>query len=196
MTTQQTHTAVRDRTRDDADEAAFKGEHVAAYLFAALAVGLTVVGLLVGFGVLGDTSGAQTVADDVGNEWLGLWDGAVWLLPAIASAILAMALHRNEHHRRRDADTLPDADEAAWKTEHLGAYAAAAVAVLTGLLCLLVGFGLIGEYDQPDGILWGIASVITAILAVTLHGVGHHQLVQPRRVVVEARERAAPDSRR
>jgi hypothetical protein len=196
MATQHTHTAVGVRARDDADDAAFKGEHVAAYLFAALAVGLTVVGLLVGFGVLGDTSAATTTADEVGNEWLGLWDGAVWLLPAIASALLAMALHRNEHHRRRDADTLPDEDEAAWKTEHIGAYVAAAVAVLTGLLCLLVGFGLIGEYDQPDGILWGIASVVIAILAVALHGVGHHQLGSPRRVRVEAREREALDSRR
>jgi DNA-directed RNA polymerase subunit beta len=189
MATQQT--VVAPRARADADEAFFKAEHTAAYLFVALAALLTAIGLLVGFGVLGDTSAAQTVADERGNEWLGLWDGAVWLLPAIAAAILSMALHRTEHHRRRDADTLPDGDEAAWKSEHTFAYVATAVSVICGLLCLLVGFGLIGETDQPDGILWGIASVVTAILATTLHGVGHHQLAQRRDVVVE--RRAATD---
>jgi len=188
MATQRTVAGAR--TRDDADDAAFKGEHTAAYLFAALAAGLTVIGLLVGFGVLGDTGTTQTTGDEVGNEWLGLWDASVWLLPAIASAILSMALHRNEHHRRRDTDALPDGDEAAWKSEHTFAYVAAAAAVICGLLCLLVGFGVVGEYDQPDGIHWGIASVVSAILAAALHGVGHHQLARGNDFVVERRSRA------
>ena len=168
------------RDHDRAQDSAYKTEHMLAWALAALAILFTLLGLLVGFGVLGDTpAGGSTPGDVRGNEFLGLWDAAVWLLPAIAAALLSFALHRNEHHRHRDPDRLPDDEEGLWKAEHSAAWLMTAASIVLGALCLLVGFDIIGgDYDQPDGILWGLGSVVTAILANALHSVRHHQMVR------------------
>ena len=169
--------------QSDAQEGAFNTEHMAAYAFAALAVILGLVGLLRGFGILGNDETRDL--GEAGTRDIGfpaIWDSVVWLLPMLSAALLAWAFHRNEHHRLRDPDRTTDPDEAGWKTEHLLAYLMALISVVTAVLGMLVGFNVLGRDlgDQPDGIPWLLASLGAAILANALHSVGHHQLSRDR----------------
>lgn len=80
-----------DRTTDE-DEAGWKTEHMLAYVMAAISVVTAVLGMLVGFNVLGRDFGDQP-------------DGLPWLLASLGSAILANALHSVGHHQlSREAD--------------------------------------------------------------------------------------------
>jgi hypothetical protein len=175
----------------DAQEGAFNTEHMLAYAFAVAALILGLIGVLRGFGILGNDGAADAGA--AGTQDIGfpaIWDSVVWLLPAITAALLAWAFHRPEHHRARDPERVTDADEAGWKGEHLGAYILALVAAVTAVLGMLTGFNVFGRDfgDQPDGIPWLLASVGSAILANALHSVGHHQLSRERQVVARRRE--------
>ena len=105
------------RKVSDAQEGAFNTEHTAAYAFAALAVILGILGALRGFGILGNDE-----IRDVGEAgtrdpgFPAIWDSVIWYLPALSSALLAWAFHRNDHHRLRDPEHATDPDEAGWKT--------------------------------------------------------------------------------
>ena len=184
------------RKVSDEQEGAFNTEHMAAYAFAALALILGIIGALRGFAILG-TDEVRDVGEAGTRDpgFPAIWDSVIWYLPALSSALLAWAFHRNEHHRRRDPERTTDEDEAGWKGEHLAAYVMALISVVTGVLGMLVGFNVFGRDfgDQPDGIPWLLASLGSAILAAALHSVGHHQLSRERGFAVERREAARRD---
>ncbi len=178
------------RRHDDAQEGAFNTEHMAAYALAAVSVILTIIGLLRGFGVLGNDGTGDAGAP--GTQDIGfpaIWDSAIWLLPAISAALLSFALHRNDHHRDRHPDRATDNDEAGWKTEHGLAYLMALASIVMGVLGMLVGFNVFNRDfgDQPDGLPWLLGSVAAAILANALHSVRHHQLSRDDDFIIERR---------
>ena len=174
-----TRTTGGHRARDDAQAGAAKAEHTAAYALAAVAVILTAIGLLRGFGVLGDDAAADVGTAGTQDPGFGaIWDSVVWLLPAASAALLAFALHRNDHHWGRAPEGLRDAEEGGWKGEHAAAYAMALAAVVFGALGLLTGFDVFDRgNDQPDAVPWLLASLVAALLANALHSVRHHQAV-------------------
>ena len=168
----------RQHTQSDAQVGAFRTEHTAAYLMAAVAIVLTVIGLLRGFGMLGDTTN-----DIVGEpttltaSFPAIWDAVVWLLPALSAALLSWALHQTDHHRMTSPELMDDANEGAWKGEHAAAYLMAVLSIATGVLGILVGFDVLSRgNDQPDALPWLLASLVTGVLTNTLHTLRHHQL--------------------
>lgn len=66
----------------------------------------------------------------------------------------------------------------------------ALLTVVLGAMTLLIGFDLFDQgYDQADGILWGLATLVPAILVVTLHAVRHHQQATDEDFIVAVVER-------
>jgi hypothetical protein len=164
--------------------AAYNAEHVAAWVFALTALTLGTIGLLRGFGVVGDSGDvANSVTQDGAGEAIAalsapgnFLDGIVWLLPALAAGMLAYALHRNEHHLGVLPDALADRHEGMFKTEHGLAMVMTLGTIALGAVAILVGFDVFDRgNDQADGMLWGIASVGAGMLTAALHGVRHHQ---------------------
>ena len=168
----------RPANTDQGQGGAYQAEHWLAWAMAAIAIVFALMGLLVGFGVVGEVAvrAGPEAEDPQRLERLGLWDAAVWFLPAIAAALLSLGLHQSDHHRLRDRDRLPVTATGRWAAEHTGAWAMALLTVVLGAITLLIGFDLFDQgYDQADGILWGLATLVPAILTVTLHAVRHHQ---------------------
>jgi hypothetical protein len=175
--------------RSTAGDQAYTTEHSLAYVMAVVALVLGVIGVLRGFGVIGGSDASNTPNGNVS----ALWDGVMWLLPAISAAFLAWALHTNDHHRMRDTAQLPDADEGMWKGEHAAAYLSAAASVVFALLGMLVGFHLLGRGDhQYDSIPWHLASIGMAVLTNALHSVRHHQLATDDDFVATRRVEGTP----
>lgn len=176
-------TDAHDYERDNA----YSFEHTLGWLFALLALALGGLGLLVGFGMIGGSEQGVNVDDAAGSggaaaDWI---QGSLWLLPAIASALLSRALHAAEHHSFGRTSS----EGSQFSTEHAGAYVAAVLTVAAAALTPLVGFDVFDNGNVvEDGILWGIASIVPAVLTGTLHAVGHHQQV----VVRETEIRATP----
>lgn len=170
------------RQRDDnnAQDAAFETEHWLAWGFSGLALLLGFIGLMRAFGIIGPantTAAGQVTSISPGGLPDTLWDGGLWLLSAITSTLLALAFHRNDHHRMRDLEQVPDREEGLWKTEHLVAYVMAAASVAFALIGLLTAFNKVGGHHwQPDGIPWLLTSFGTALLTNVFHSVRHHQL--------------------
>jgi hypothetical protein len=149
-------------------------EHGLAYGFMVLSLVLGFIGLLRGFGVIGGNDASNTPFGNIS----ALWDGIVWLLPAISMAFLAWAFHANDHHRMRDPENLDAADETAWKNEHMAAGIMAIASIVFALLGILTGFHYLGHGDhQFDSMPWHLASIGCAILTNALHSVRHHQTV-------------------
>ena len=165
------------RLTEKAQAPAYQAEHWLAWAMAAIALVFALLGLLVGFGVIGEVAAQAGETEDPQRlERLGLWDAAVWFLPAIAAALLSLGLHQGHHHRLRDPSRLPAAEKGLWMAEHTGAWAMALLTIVLGAMTVLIGFDLFDQgYDQADGILWGLATLVPAILTVTLHAVQHHQ---------------------
>jgi hypothetical protein len=168
------------RRGHDAHDAALEAEHWLAWLLSAAAMLLGLFGLLRAYGVVGPantTAAGQVTSISPGGLPDTYWDGGLLLLAALAAALLAFAMHRNEHNRMRDLDTVPDREEALWKTEHLLAYVLAAACAAFAIVGVMTGFNKDGGHHwQPDGIPWLLASIGAALLANALHSVGHHQL--------------------
>ena len=176
----------------DAQDAAYKTEHAAAWALVAASVLLGAIGLLRGFGVLGDNATEVGQPGTQDPSFGALWDMAVWMLPAIAAAFLASALHKTDHHRMRDPARTPDDEEGFWKSEHALAYLMALASVAFAVLGMLVSFDVLGRgNDQPDGLPWLMASVAAAILANALHNVRHHQLAEEDYIVRVMERRGA-----
>jgi hypothetical protein len=128
-------------TTDRRDDGAFDAEHAAAWLFAAIAVGLAGIGLLVGFDVIGGASSAtvENAAGEAGLAESGFWDGMLWLIPSFSSALLAFALHRPRHHARSGRAGSRDHDNT-FQVEHALAYVMTVTAVATAVMGMLVGW--------------------------------------------------------
>lgn len=182
---------------DDHGGGAYQAEHAIAWLLALTAIVLGVIGLLRGFGIVG---GSEAVTNAVQNQTTSgvsapgsIWDGAVWLLPAISASLLALALHRTEHHRGAD---LGEA-EGVGKFEHMLAWLFAIGTIVLGALAILVGFDVFSNGNtQADGVLWGLASIGSGALTATLHAVRHHELATDESYIVNIIERRAarPDA--
>jgi len=168
------------RRGNDAHDAALEAEHWLAWLLSAVAILLGLLGLLRAYGIIGaanTTTAGQVTSISPGGLPDTYWDGGLLLLAALSAALLAFAMHRNDHHRMRDLSNVPDREEALWKTEHLLAYIMTVASVAFAIIGVLTGFNKDGGHHwQPDGIPWLLASIGTALLANVFHSVRHHQL--------------------
>lgn len=184
--------------RDDAQEGMYQAEHWLAWLAALVALVLGIIGLLRGFGIIGGGVDQGVTAGSPATQaasFGAIWDGVVWLLPAIALGMLSMALHRADHHRMHDPELADDADEALWKTEHALAWLMALLTIATVVIGILTGFDVFGRgNDQPDALPWLLAAILCGTLTSTLHAVRHHQMAEEDYIlrVVERRAAAAP----
>ena len=200
----------------------YRTEHGLAWLMSALAILLGVIGALEAFAIinLGDAIGATGATPTPSGDSDTFQDGALILLPAIVAAFLAFTLHRSEHHvarhdrtadRRTAATTGNDAEdrrreEGLWTAEHGGAYAATLAAIAFSIIGVLVGFNVLdNSHSFYDGLTWQLLSVLSSVLAATLHSVGHHQpayeaddirLRVEERVVTNPGSTATPEARR
>lgn len=161
----------------------YQAEHWLAWLFGAIAIVFGVIGVLRGFGMIGNVSTSASGVTPTGVS--ELWDGVVWLLPAIAAAFLSMSFHRNDHHMMRDPELLADRQEGFWKVEHWFSWLLAFGSIVFGILGMLVSFNLVGRVDtQMDGLPWLFASIGTGILMNTFHSVRHHQMAYENDYIV------------
>lgn len=181
-------TAESDRRYYEAQDAAFTGEHIFAYVCALIAVVLAATGLMEGFGVIDiaeQGQGAQEGAPNAGDNQASFLDGVLFLIPAATFAFLAFYFHASDHHRLRDVRKLEDTDRAAWITEHAGALLAGGAAMALAVLGILVGFDAFDSgHTAEDGILWQLASLVPAILSCALHSVRHHQMAVEEDVII------------
>jgi hypothetical protein len=186
---------VRHGHDNDAQKSAFEAEHWLAWLFSGGALLLALLGLLRAcgwFGPANTTAAGQVTSISPGGLPDTLWDGGMLLLAAMSSALLAWAFHRNDHHRMRDLDTVPDREEGLWKVEHLLAYVLAVATVLFTVIGLLTGYNKMGAHHwQPEGIPWLLMGLTTGFLTNVLHSVRHHQLAWEPGHVQTSRERLA-----
>jgi uncharacterized membrane protein HdeD (DUF308 family) len=189
--------------RSDAQSSMFTTEHSLAWVMALGALALAAIGLLAGFGIIGsdDEAGAAAeaggVAQAVGADLANWQEGLLWIIPAISAAILAYTLHNTGHHRARSTrrETVSEGSESGmFNTEHSLAYLMAILAIGSGALGLLVGFDVFeNENTFADGMLWALASLVPATLALALHEVRHHQMASEEDVIVRLiEERTGP----
>jgi hypothetical protein len=212
----------REDTRGDreryqkAQSAAYNAEHTGAYILALAAIVLGVLGLLTAFQIVelrdyGATAsfeaGQQAEEGTQGGANVGtagldaestsadsFWDGILLLTTASAAAMLALCLHRNDHHRTRDPRTVSDNDTGFWTAEHAAAYALAVGTIVVGAVAILTGFDAFGTgTDQRDGTIWAFTALLGGILTTTLHSVRQHQTVaEEDHLVRVVRERVGP----
>ncbi|MQA00242.1 MAG: hypothetical protein GEU80_13110 [Dehalococcoidia bacterium] len=130
-----------------------------------LALVMGVVGVLVGFGIIGPEGVADDVTDPAAGTTQGFltdhfMNGANWLWPAIAAGILYWTLNRPPHRHGEMQGSL----------YHTVAYIMAVAAIIAGALAVLVGFNVIGDNSLlTDGWTWGLASIGLASLAAGAH---------------------------
>jgi hypothetical protein len=209
----------------DSNEDAYRGEHWLAWILGALAVLLGAVGALEAFDILNVGDAHLSVATGSDGSDAGMFvDGALFLLPGVIAAFLAMTLHRSEHHEHGyssqwnsanvptlgdDTHDLRHEDDIA-KSEHTGAYVATAASLAFSVIGVLVGFNVFDEvHTFYDGMTWLMLSLISSVLAATLHGIGHHMPVTAdwtirtsvdegtrRRIEVPGETRVDPQTRR
>jgi len=164
--------------------AAYNTEHWLAWLMVAMSLALAAIGLLRGFGFIGDEATAVegVTAENISGS---IQDGFLWMMPAIAAGLLSMALHQSGHHRAVVSDGEHN-ESGLYGIEHMLAYLLAAATIAAGAIALLVGFDVFDNgYTRGEGMLWGLAAIVGGALTVTLHTVGHHQPVDL--VVTETR---------
>jgi hypothetical protein len=178
------NTTYRDETYTG--EAAHRTEHGIAWFMAAAATVFAILGALEAFDVASfGTSFLEEVGAGVttttGSDADFFRDGMLWFMPAIATGLLALTFHRTEHHvsygnRHEDVgDDVRRDERGAWGFEHFGAYAAAVASIAFLVMGLLVGFDVFDSgYTWYDGMTWHLLSVVSSIIAATLHPVGHH----------------------
>lgn len=187
--------AHRETTYEMERDGAYSFEHTLGWLFALAAVALGAIGLLVGFGVIGGSEAGVNVDEAAGAGAQGASDwmqGALWLLPAIAIALVSRAMHSADHHERHSAT---EEHDGMFTTEHVGAYIAALVTLGSAALTPLVGFDVFDRGNvAEDGVMWGIYSLVPAVLTNTLHAVRHHSHVTTTSYVETTRDRDVPRS--
>lgn len=184
------------RSHHDSQSPTYQAEHMMAWLMALVAIGLGVIGVLRGFEMIGTetTAAAGDAAAATGAFTIPVHvaDGMLWLLPAISAGLLALTLHRSDHHLSRHAATMGDAHEGMWKTEHLLAYLFALITIGLGALALLVGFDVFDRGNtQADGFIWAVSSIGSGVLTSTLHSVRNHQMATDEDYIIAEVERRA-----
>jgi hypothetical protein len=176
----------------DNNDSAYRTEHTLAWLMAAVAAVLGAIGALEAFDIINLGNAHLTPDGDTNARGdAGIFvDGALLLLPGIIAAFLAFTLHRNEHHEHAHSRNLDNRnnipttgtdrkargrEEDLWKAEHAGAYAAAFASIAFAVIGIIVGFHALDEaHTFYDGLTWLFLSLLSSILAATLHSVGHH----------------------
>jgi hypothetical protein len=169
-----------------AQRAAFQTEHWVAWLLAIVAIVMGVIGLLAGFGILGEDDAGEGVAQAIAAELTNWQEGMIWLLAAVPVGLVALALHNTEHHTGVETHlTSATENRGLFNTEHWLAYLMGLATLVCAALAVLVGFDVF-ENDNTfaDGMLWGLAGLVTGVLTVTLHAVRHHQHVADESVIV------------
>jgi hypothetical protein len=167
---------------DQAQDSLYGVEHIGAWILAATAMVLAVLGTLVGLDVieLRETAEASPAGSNEQGETLlttPFWDAAMLLFSAMTAGVLAFCLHANDHHRGRDLSTLPNMDRSLWGVEHTLAYLVGLGSVIYVVIGLLVGFNAISEnHDQGDGLIWIWFGLAAATVTTALHAVRHHQV--------------------
>lgn len=175
-------TADRMDTHSEAEEGMYQTEHYAAWLFALVALVLGIIGILRGFGILGDVAeevgaGGGTTAALTGSA--EFWDGIVWMLSAIAFAFLAHAFHTTDPNRMAvsSGSSRSRRESGLMQFELWASYLVGLATIAAAVLTLLVGFGVFSDtHDQFDGMLWGFFAILYGVLTATLHTVRHHQI--------------------
>jgi hypothetical protein len=172
-----------DRKLDEAQDSLYGVEHVGAWILAATALVLAILGTLVGLDVieLRDTVEASPASsnDETAQTLLSnaFWDGAMLLFSAMTAGLLAFCLHANEHHRGRDLSTLPRRERSMWSGEHMLAYLMALGTIVFVVIGLLTGFNAFKDtHDQGDGLIWIWFGLAAATVTTALHTVRHHQI--------------------
>lgn len=167
-----------------AQEGLYQFEHWASWLMGAVAVTLLVIGLLVGFDILGTEGGEIQFREEQLEPGQGsqqqtqaaddsFRDASLFLLPAIAAGFLALTLHMNEHHRFRNMGRRGEGRLGA--LEHMIGYLLVLGTIGLGALCILVGFDAFDNGNtQQDGVLWGLAAIATGVLSAAHHTVRQH----------------------
>lgn len=118
---------------------------------------LGAIGLLRGFGWIEIGTAAEAPVSE------NFASGLMWMLPALAAAILAVAMARSDHHHEMQEDR-------PGQILHMLAYAVALGTLAVGVLALLTGFNWIGmDTTAADGFLWGTASVLYGLIAWGFH---------------------------
>ncbi len=156
-------------------------EQAGAFVVGILAVVLGVIGLLRGFGVF--EQGTVEQAPLTANFGAGL----MWLIPAVAVAILAVTLARADHPHSGEQG-------ASGQMGHTIAYLGAIVTVVLAALAILTGFNWIGQdTTAATGLLWGSASIVSAFVTLAAHMIPPTAVADQDQLVrmVESRVRAS-----
>lgn len=178
-------TRTYDRSDERAGRVAYNAEHWLAWLMALGALVMGSIGLLVGFGIIGDDVSTLEAGAVAGVDLVNWQEGVLWLLPAVAIGLLGLALHGTEHHARSSAMAASDSNRSLFTAEHGLAYLAGLGTIAAAALCLLVGFDVFNSDNTfEDGVLWGMAGIVIGVVTVTLHTVGHHQTETDESVIV------------
>jgi hypothetical protein len=188
----------------DTGEPAAQTERSVGWALALIALVLGVIGLLAGFGLVGNDenetlAGTATSDDNTISQATDIpppfWDGILWLLPAISAATLAYAVFRSgthDHERhwattreRVDIAEVSSEDEGQFRMAHSLAYLMGGLAIGTAIVGMLVGWDVFDAgNDQYDGIIWMLSSITCSGLAATFHSVRHRAAVTEEEYIV------------
>ena len=159
-------------------------ERTLAWVFAVMAVALGVIGLLRGFGILFGSDVAAEDAVGAGAQGMVNWHaGLLWMLPAIASAFVAVALNFTEFNH--PGELRDSGEEKLFKTGAMLSYVLMAGAIAAGVLALLIGFDVFDRGNIPgDGFLWGVAAIISGGASIAPRMAGHRATVADEDYIV------------
>jgi hypothetical protein len=183
--------ARRTTTGDTRTDSIYQVEHWGAWALVVAALALGFIGMMRGLGVFTGAGlatelpgvDAETVAPAEGANFF--IDGMVWLIAALATGVLAMALHRNGHHRMMSPEYARDRDESLWKAEHWAAWLFALGAIAFVAIGLLVAYDVFDRGNTwQDGMVWIVAGLGLSLVTTALHAVRHHQLATDEDYIV------------
>jgi hypothetical protein len=172
-----------------------------------VAIVLGVVGALEAFDMIsiGDSNLTAALAIEPRSDANTFADGALLLLPALISGLLAFCLHRSEHHELggdmgRASGNEPTMgkglamEDDLFKGEHAMAYLMAVVTIALAVVGVLTGFRVFDDgHTFYDGLTWLLLSTGAAVLTNTLHSVDHHLVSRaPRYITTTEASRDLP----
>jgi len=152
-------------------------ERTLAWIFAVVAVVLGVIALLRGFGIVAGSDVAADEAVGAGAQGIVNWQaGMLWMLPAIAAALVAVSLNFTEFNR--PGEMRDNAESTLFKAGSMLAYVLIVGSIAAGVLTLLIGFDLFDRGNVPgDGFLWGAAAILAGGASIAPRMAGHRSTV-------------------